>query len=557
MLARLFVALVAWTLLAAPALAKEYAADRFDARIEVLPGGDIRVTETLTFRFIDGTFRQVFRTIPTRMTDGVEFVSASMDGAPLPQGDDTGQVRVRRKNGLRIEWHFAPVSRRTHTFELVYLARGVVKQAGGSELLEWRALPREHDYRIAASEVRITAPATPSGAPGLQTRRVDGGSRIAVAGDTVVAVASDIRRNGSLVVTVPFGRGSVLDGPPAWQAREIAHRERRPIWLASAGGVLLAGLVLLFALRQNYDPPPPDAGTRWESMIPPDSLPPALAGALAANGSPQLQHAMATLFSLGEQGVIAIREEPKGVFGQRHFTVERLRTPADVRPHEAAVLEVVFGDVRSPGAKVPLAKVRSSLMRHASKFKAAVMREMEEARLLDRQRQASRNRYVKAGLALLLIAAAAAAGSLLLIDRFGGWPMLVSLALALVAVVSFIASASLTPLSNEGVRRAGQWRAFRKHLSDPQSIEPRWGASGGAEARILPFAVALGLAAAWSRFMKKRHATTPAWFQAASALDSGQSFATFVAIGGTSSHGGGAGAGGGGGAAGGGASGAS
>jgi hypothetical protein len=321
--------------------------------------------------------------------------------------------------------------------------------------------------------------------------------------------------------------------------------------------VLLAGLVLLFALRQGYEAPPRDTGGRWESMIPPDSLPPAIAGALASNGSPQLQHAMAALFSLGEQGVIAIREEPKGRFGQRNFTVERLRTAADVAPHEAAVLDIVFGETRAPGAKVPLSKVRSALMHRASTFKASVLREMEQAHLLDPHRQAIRRRYVKTGIVVVILSTAAAVGCLLLRETYGAWPMLVPLAMLLVGFGAIIMPAALTPLSNEGVRRAEHWRAFRKHLSDPQGIEPRWGGAGSAEARILPFAVALGLAAAWSKFMKKRNASTPAWFQAASRIDSGNSFAVFVAMGGTSAHGGGAGGSGGGGAAGGGASGAS
>jgi len=558
MLARVLLALLVSAVLTTPAWAKEYRADRFDAAIEVLPGGDLRITETIVFRFIEGTFREVFRTIPTRRTDGVEFVSASLDGAILPQGDGAGTVRVRRKNGLRVEWRFAPVSKSTHTFELVYVARGVVRQAGDDELLEWRALPREHSYRIVESEVRVIAPAAPSGPPRLEARRVDGGSRIRADGRVIVASASDLRRNGWLVVSAPFARGSVLDGPPAWQARQMLHAERMPIWLATAGGVLLAGLVLLFALRQHYDAPPRDLGVQWRSVIPPDTLPPAIGGTLAANGSPRLEHAMASLFSLAEQGIIAIREEPRKSFGGRSFTVERRRSDATLPPHEAAALAIMFGDTRAPGAKVPLSKARSSMTRHHSKFRKAINQELAAEGLLDPRRQASRRHYVVTGVILLIAAGVAAAACLPLIDAYGAWPLLVALALVLVALASFIMQASQTPLSNEGVRRAEGWRAFKKHLADPQSIEPRWGAAGSGEARILPFAVALGLAGAWSKYMKKRNVRTPSWFQAASGLESGQAFAMFIAAGGSGAHGGGgAGAGGGGGAAGGGGSGAS
>ena len=100
--------------------------------------------------------------------------------------------------------------------------------------------------------------------------------------------------------------------------------------------------MLLFALRQNYDPPPREAGVRWDSMIPPDPTLPAVAGALAANGQPQLEHAMATLFSLAERGVIAIREDPKGRFGQRDFSITFQRLASQLAPHEEVALDIVF-----------------------------------------------------------------------------------------------------------------------------------------------------------------------------------------------------------------------
>lgn len=554
MLARVLLALLVTGWLATPALAKEYRADRFDVRIEALPGGHLHVTETIVFSFVEGTFREVFRTVPARRTDGIEFVSASMDGTPLPEGDGPGTLRVRRGNRLRVEWRFAPVSNSTRTFELVYVVRGVVRQADSGELLEWRALPAEHSYRISEAEVVVTAPVEPSDRPELESRRVEGGSRIFVDGRTITAQASQLRRNGSLVLSIPFARGSLLDGPPVWQARQMRHAERAPIWLATSGSVLLAGLLVLFALRQHYEAPPPDLGVQWRSMLPPDPLPPALGGTLAANGSPGLQHAMAALFSLAERGVLTIREDAKRTFGQRQFTIERQRTSEHLSPHEAAALTIIFDDTQAPGARASLAKARSRLTRHFSKFKTAVRQELSDAGLLDSGREASRRRYVITGFILLAAAAAVVGACLPFLESFGAWPLLIALALGLVAMTSFIMTASQTPLSNEGVRRAEQWRAFGKHLSDPQSIEPRWGAAGNAEARILPFAVGLGLAAAWSKYMKKRGARTPAWFHAASGLESGQAFATLVASGGAI-HGGG-GSVGAGGVAGGGASGA-
>jgi hypothetical protein len=176
--------------------------------------------------------------------------------------------------------------------------------------------------------------------------------------------------------------------------------------------------------------------------------------------------------------------------------------------------------------------------------------------MIDATRRASRTRYLKIGGVVLGLAGLAVIPCALVASERGPGPFFIPLALAIVGVISLIVAASLTPLSNDGVRRAEQWRAFGKHLANPQAIEPRWGASGTGESRILPFAVALGLAAAWSKFMKKRHVQTPGWFHAASDIDSGHAFAALVASGGAGTHGHGGGIPGGGGVAGGGASGA-
>ena len=87
-----------------------------------------------------------------------------------------GRARSRSEtqNGLRVTWHFAPVKDSTHTFELTYIARGVVTQEDHEERLAWMALPREHNYRVQASRVDLVLPAPPLRAPEVAEHRVDG-----------------------------------------------------------------------------------------------------------------------------------------------------------------------------------------------------------------------------------------------------------------------------------------------------------------------------------------------------------------------------------------------
>ena len=112
-------------------------------------------------RFESGTFREVFREIPARRTDGIEVMRAEMQGVPLPFGTEAGTVEVRQRNGrVRVVWRFRPVEEVTRTFVLNYRVKGVLRQEGGADLLVWRGTPGEHVHD-RTSTLRFELPGSP------------------------------------------------------------------------------------------------------------------------------------------------------------------------------------------------------------------------------------------------------------------------------------------------------------------------------------------------------------------------------------------------------------
>ena len=175
------VLLAGLTAAAAPAAAKSYFAERFDSHVRVMPGGALEVTETVVFHFEGGSFDHVYREIPTRRTDGIQIVSASLDGRAFPIGDGVDRVQVTGRSKLRVQWRFAPLTNSSHVFVLTYIARGVVSQTDTADVLQWRALPTEHQYRIASSTIEFELPAAAAAggagavpAPSVEWHRVDG-----------------------------------------------------------------------------------------------------------------------------------------------------------------------------------------------------------------------------------------------------------------------------------------------------------------------------------------------------------------------------------------------
>jgi hypothetical protein len=544
--------------------AKSYFAERFDSHVRVMPGGALEVTETVAFRFESGTFDHVFREIPTRRTDGIDIVSASMDGRPFPIGDGVNQIQVTGSSKVRVQWRFHPIADSTHVFVLSYVARGVAWQANDADVLAWRALPTDHAYRILSSTVDFEFPATlgasPSGlaAPKIERHRIDGlanttvrrGAEDSSAAPVIAqAVASGIRTNGWLEARFDLPRGSLVSTVPSWQQAQLAAQALAPRWATAGLLIALAGLIVLFGLRQQYDSPRREQPGVRSSPAAPDSLPPALVGTLLSNGRTVHEHAIAALLSLADRGVVSIEERPKGFLGHAAFGIRSLRTKLPLAAHERALMSITLDETKI-GEATSLATARRRLVRRFRQFSAAVREDLVAAGLLDADRKRIRDRYVRIAICVLVLSGLGVMlAGLLLVGRYGGWPMLIPAAFAVIGVSAMIFAAATTPLSDEGLRRAAGWRGFREHLK--AIAQERQPAATDVHA-LLPFAVAAGLAAGWAKYVKRHPGNVPPWFRALSAASQERAFVALM----TSAEGHGSAGTGAGGAAGGGASGA-
>jgi hypothetical protein len=352
----------------------------------------------------------------------------------------------------------------------------------------------------------------------------------------VLITASAVRANGWVEAYVRAPLGSIISEPSAWQQRQIQIRGGSPIWIVVSIVVLVAGLSLLFCVRQGYDAPPRDVRIESASGALPESLAPPIAGALVLNGSTRLEHAMATLFALADRGEVTIEEKPRS-FGQHNFIISRSSARRSLAPHDQRVLDIVFGAGQGAEPSVGLKQARGRLGRHLKQFGAAVHDEMTAMGLMDEGRADVRRKFLKVGIGSMLTAALAVAGAgIFFVDRFGPWPMLVALALLIVGISGLICHVRHTPLSNDGVRRAESWRAFRAHLKDVA----RDRATAPADDRLrqwLPYAVAGGLGPAWGAYMKRHRGIAPRWFRALESHDRESSFASLIAIGGADNNG--------------------
>ena len=521
--------------------AGDYGASRFDVAIRVVDGGDLEVDETITFQFQSGTFRRVWREIPTSRTDGITIVDAAIDGTPVTPGEGPGHIKISGRNRIRVEWQFEPVGPSVHTFALRYRARGVVFRDGAHDVVRWRLLPSEHRYTIAESRSTIAAPAAVAGPPALETRRIGSASHQQEDG-AVAILASNVARNGWLIAELRYPAGGLIATPPAWQQKHTRARELAPRWLVAAAGLFAVCLILLFAHRQSYSRPSVSVD-ETTATDPPEPLPAGLAAVLAARGGPSGYQPATTLIDLADRGVLAVREVSR-TLGVRAYEVSQVPGRQELGEHEREVLNTAFGG----HPEVLLSKARGRLARSARRFRAAVNHELIQKGYLDPSRKAVRDRLTVTSVVMLFAAVLTAVAMAALVPRFEGWPFLLPLARGAAGIIGIILAANTSPLSDQGLVQSARWRGFRRYLKSVVEAKDR-GSASSFKPRWIVYGIAVGLAPQWARYLKANPGAAPAWFRSLNPDDNG-AFAAFIgaqaAAGGGGTAGGGAAAGGGG-----------
>lgn len=524
---------------AAQAAAADYTANRFDVVAAVAESGDLHVRERIVFTFQSGTFKKVWREIPASRTDGIEIVEALMDGQRLTPGDGPGHITISGRNRIRVEWQFAPIGPSQHTFDLHYVARGVIYRDGDRDVLRWRLLPSEHRYAIADSTSTLVLPVGPIDPVKLESRRA-GAVSSGPDREGIRVTASHIGANGWVIAELRFEPGRIVTAMPKWQQRQQDLASLGPRWAAGAAVIFLIGLVIVFTLRQGYSSSPVDVDDMLEPA-PPEPLPPAIAAVLAAKGRATGYQSAATLLDLADRGMLRVTELPRRL-GARTYELSQVAGRHDLEAHELEALQTAFG---GSGEPVTLSRARGRLARGSRRFTAAVNSDLASRGLLDPDRKRARDRLTVGSIALLFAGILGCAGAAALIPRYDGWPILLPLGLVISGLIGIVMAATMTPLSDEGLLKTGRWRGFRRYLKttaeakdeSPASIDSRW----------IVYGIAMGLAYQWARFLKRHPDAAPAWFIASP--QDGAAFATFIgshaASGG--SHGGGGGAAGGGG----------
>ena len=526
-------ALTALVWLAAPSHAqtKSLYAKRYDADIQVLSNGELRVTETLEIVFQGGPFHYGYRVIALKNLDQITDVEVWGDGVKYTRSP-SGQANTfhvsRQPEGLKVQWFFHYTSDATRTFQIRYTVKGAVRRYPEGDEVWWMAIHDDHDYTIRNSTVTLQLP------PGvtLNTREdgdgfmaeTDGVSaRLMVRSDrrSVAAVAEEPLEAGEyLAIGVKFTAGVIAGEKPSWQEAFDRKAEWDARWrpvlnlLLGLGGVLvLIGTSLAIYLlwyRRGRDP---YVGPVADYLAaPPGDDPPGVVGTLVDERA-DLQDVVATLVDLARRGYLNIREEQErgfaGLITHRDFVFERTDKQWDgLRRYERRLLKKIFGHHR----RRDLSDLKNKFYKDLPKIQEDLYDAVVEAGYFRSSPKQVRRRYALLGWGTLVLAIAGIVVPAALLSEWVDAAWCPGAGLLVGAVLLLIAGRVMPAKTRQGAEAKARWEAFRRYLKEIERYTDLEAAAALFE-RYLPYAIAFNLERRWvNKFARVETVPIPRWY---------------------------------------------
>lgn len=212
----------------------------------------------------------------------------------------------------------------------------------------------------------------------------------------------------------------------------------------------------------------------------------------------------ATLVDLAARGFVTVREEPGGgAFAGTGYVLARAKPDGDLASYERRLLDGVFGERTEAHVGGP--DERLSAARRA--FEDALYRRMAEEDLYVKNPRTARLMHAAIGIAAI------GAGILLGAEAatMTGRPVVMASLLACGGL--FLLFAPFMPKKTEkGAVLADLGLGFREYLSVAERYRAQWQEEQGIFEKLLPYAVAFGVADRWAAALAEKQASSPAWY---------------------------------------------
>ena len=495
----------------------------FQTDLEVQRDGDVVVTERLEVDFSEPR-HGIYRTIPVRYTDPRGF-AYSLGFRLLGVEDGRGGKHPVRTSheGHDVNLRIGDADRTVQglvTYVIRYRVRDALVARPEHDELYWNATGTDWQAGIGEAGATIRLPAAVDDA-GLETAAYVGRF-----GSTEQGVAIERPSGAEIAFRAPRPLGPLegLTVAAAWP-RGIVERPSALVsgarlaadnWILAAP---LAALALWIAQWRRRGRDPQGRGSIVVRYEAPEGVTPGELGTVV-DERVDTRDITATLVDLAVRGFVRVRVEEKplvfGLFSSEEIVLERRRdgagaSEAGLLPHERRMLEALFSGVN----EVAIDDLRERFYRHIPGIRDALLERVTARGYFSGKPTAVRTRWGLIGLGGAL--------AVFLVGALWGWlrggimpeALGVPLAAAVAtAIVGFAFARVMPQRTAKGVELREWALGFEEFVERVEAGKLEQDRARNVFETLLPYAMALGVAAAWARRFEGIYAQggSPAWF---------------------------------------------
>ncbi|MCI1278988.1 MAG: DUF2207 domain-containing protein [Nitrospira sp.] len=497
-----------------PAAARSFVLSRFDVELQVLSGGDLLVTETVSPRF-EGAWNGIERLIPIeyRTPQGFNYrllldrVTVTDEaGTPLK----VESSRERHYRNFRI-W-IPGATDATRTFVLKYRVRNGLKFFEDHDELYWNVTGDEWDVPIEQASVRIILPPQ---ATGIRAQAFTGAYGARETAATVEIVGAGV----GMTMTRALGFREGLTAVVGWDKGIVAAPtalDQTQTFLVSnwALGIPLLVFIVMYRLwaTRGRDPRLRPITVVYE---PPDRLTPAEVGTLV-DDSPDTRDLTATVVDLAVRGYLRIAEQKAehlfGLWSSTDYRFQRTKPAQEwaiLPPYERLLLEALFNGNATDD--VSLSSLENRFYKSLPPIQDAIFESLQQRRYYAQRPDRVKQAYLIGGIALgmlLTVALSALAG------QWGMAPMTCLWAGVLSGLIVVGFGRIMPARTLQGTRALEGVLGFEEFLTRVEADRfDRVVKTPELFEKFLPYAMALGVEKNWARAFESIVLTSPVWYQ--------------------------------------------
>jgi hypothetical protein len=496
--------------------------DRFDVDLEVQPDASVVVTERLEVVFSEPR-HGIYRVIPTRYTDpwGYEY---GLGFELLDVRDDRGAAHESKlsREGHRVKIRIGSAEREVSghvVYVIRYLARDAARHFAERDELYWNATGTEWDATIRETTVTIRLPGQVADGDvelaGYTGRRGDREQAVEIertgpAAFTFRSTRQLSAREG-LTVAIRWPHGMVAFPGPAVRAWRFA----RANWIVLAPVVAFFALLRAWRVRGRDLPGPESVVVRYE---PPEDLRPAELGTIV-DEKVDLRDITSTLVDLAVRGYLKIEvtqeKQLLGLISSDEIVFHKLegKDVSALRPWERTVLDGIF---QAGNVRVEASELEQRFYTEIPEIRRGLYERLTAAGYFAGNPDGVRTRYALFGLLAAIVVGGAGLLNANVVGAVMPQGLFLPLLSAVATLVLFLVFSRVMPQrTRKGVEARAWALGFEEFIDRVEAERLEQDRRRNVFESLLPYAMALGVAARWARKFEGIYAAggqTPAWY---------------------------------------------